>query len=284
MTASSAPWPRPTTARSATARATREAPQPPRRATAAAEPLPSTSRCRRFRRRAWRCARRTPALRSGTSRRRCGPGRTPPASATARCICRYGALGTAPESKHTTKVRGCGGGKTPMDGYRWRKYGQKFIKNNPHPRSYYKCTSARCSAKKHVEKSTDDPEMLIVTYEGSHLHGPQTTTLPRLQPPDAAADLPGAAGDAVAGPVIGCSVRPSYGTSSGDDARQEGNEPLQGRHEGRRAHGAVQRVTPTDSLASSLPHSAAAVDATVLSSSSLDSPWSLEALLPVERI
>ncbi|XP_020148290.1 uncharacterized protein [Aegilops tauschii subsp. strangulata] len=197
---------------------------------------------------------------------------------------RYGALGTAPESKHTTKVRGCGGGKTPMDGYRWRKYGQKFIKNNPHPRSYYKCTSARCSAKKHVEKSTDDPEMLIVTYEGSHLHGPQTTTLPRLQPPDAAADLPGAAGDAVAGPVIGCSVRPSYGTSSGDDARQEGNEPLQGRHEGRRAHGAVQRVTPTDSLASSLPHSAAAVDATVLSSSSLDSPWSLEALLPVERI
>ncbi|KAM3352499.1 hypothetical protein ACQJBY_024007 [Aegilops geniculata] len=196
----------------------------------------------------------------------------------------YGAPGTAPESKHTTKVRSCGGGKTPMDGYRWRKYGQKFIKNNPHPRSYYKCTSSRCSAKKHVEKSTDDPEMLIVTYEGSHLHGPQTTTLRRLQPPDAAADLPGAAGDAVAVAGIGCSVRPSYGTSSGDDARREGNKPLQGRHEGRRAHGAVQRVTQTDSLASSLPHSAAAVDATVLSSSSLDSPWSLEALLPVERI
>ncbi|VAH81685.1 unnamed protein product [Triticum turgidum subsp. durum] len=196
----------------------------------------------------------------------------------------YGAPGTAPESRHTTKVRSCGGGKTPMDGYRWRKYGQKFIKNNPHPRSYYKCTSARCSAKKHVEKSTDDPEMLVVTYEGSHLHGPQTTTLRRVQPPDAAADLPGAAGDAVAGAGIGCSVRPTYGTSSGDDARREGNEPLQGRHEGRRAHGAVQRVTPTDSLASSLPHSAAAVDATVLSSSSLDSPWSLEALLPVERI
>ncbi|KAF7024570.1 hypothetical protein CFC21_036903 [Triticum aestivum] len=197
---------------------------------------------------------------------------------------RYGAPGTAPERKHTTKVRSCGGGKTPMDGYRWRKYGQKFIKNNPHPRSYYKCTSARCSAKKHVEKSTDDPEMLIVTYEGSHLHGPQTTTLRRLQPPDAAADLPGAAGDAVAGAGIGCSVRPSHGTSSGDDARREGNEPLQGRHEGRRAHGAVQRVTPADSSASSLPHFAAAVDATVLSSSSLDSPWSLEALLPVERI
>ncbi|KAE8768748.1 WRKY transcription factor 36 [Hordeum vulgare] len=188
---------------------------------------------------------------------------------------RYGAPGTAPESRHVTKVRSCGGGKkTPMDGYRWRKYGQKFIKNNPHPRSYYKCTSARCSAKKHVEKSTDDPEMLIVTYEGSHLHGPQTTTLRRFQPPDAAADLPGAAGVAIAGAGIGCSVRPSYGTSSGDDVRREDNQPLH--------RGAVQRVA-TDTPSSSLPH-VAAVDATVLSSSSLDSPWSLEALLPVERI
>ncbi|RCV28088.1 hypothetical protein SEVIR_5G383200v4 [Setaria viridis] len=95
----------------------------------------------------------------------------------------------APESKYTTKVRSCGG-KTPSDGYKWRKYGQKSIKNNPHPRSYYKCTSSRCGAKKHVEKSTDDPEMLIVTYEGPHLHGPQPL-FPRRQL--ASVDLSGAA-------------------------------------------------------------------------------------------
>ncbi|KAF8402937.1 hypothetical protein HHK36_011030 [Tetracentron sinense] len=52
------------------------------------------------------------------------------------------------------------------DGYKWRKYGQKSIKNNPNPR----CTNPRCSAKKQVERSREDPETLIVTYEGLHLH------------------------------------------------------------------------------------------------------------------
>ncbi|KAF8716981.1 hypothetical protein HU200_026087 [Digitaria exilis] len=102
---------------------------------------------------------------------------------------RFGAASREPESKYTTKVRSCGG-KTPSDGYKWRKYGQKSIKNNPNPRSYYKCTSSRCGAKKHVEKSTDDPEMLIVTYEGPHLHGPQPL-FPRRQ--WASVDLSGVA-------------------------------------------------------------------------------------------
>ncbi|XP_071715487.1 probable WRKY transcription factor 49 [Rutidosis leptorrhynchoides] len=56
------------------------------------------------------------------------------------------------------------------DGYKWRKYGQKSIKNSSNPRSYYKCTNPRCGAKKQVERSNDDPETLIITYEGLHLH------------------------------------------------------------------------------------------------------------------
>ncbi|KAG2276848.1 hypothetical protein Bca52824_059403 [Brassica carinata] len=56
------------------------------------------------------------------------------------------------------------------DGYKWRKYGQKSIKNSPNPRSYFKCTNSICNAKKQVERSIDDPDTYIITYDGFHTH------------------------------------------------------------------------------------------------------------------
>ncbi|OWM62841.1 hypothetical protein CDL15_Pgr020135 [Punica granatum] len=64
------------------------------------------------------------------------------------------------------------------DGYRWRKYGQKAVKNSPFPRSYYRCTSASCNVKKRVERSHADPSIVVTTYEGQHIH-PSPLLVPR---------------------------------------------------------------------------------------------------------
>ncbi|ESQ29904.1 hypothetical protein EUTSA_v10012199mg [Eutrema salsugineum] len=58
----------------------------------------------------------------------------------------------------------------PDDGFRWRKYGQKVVKGNPNPRSYYKCTYNECQVKKHVERGADNAKLVVTTYDGKHEH------------------------------------------------------------------------------------------------------------------
>ncbi|KAL5856688.1 hypothetical protein ACOSQ3_004146 [Xanthoceras sorbifolium] len=56
------------------------------------------------------------------------------------------------------------------DGFKWRKYGKKVVKNSPHPRNYYKCSSEGCPVRKKVERDTEDPSCVITTYQGVHNH------------------------------------------------------------------------------------------------------------------
>ncbi|XP_022950370.1 probable WRKY transcription factor 49 [Cucurbita moschata] len=74
------------------------------------------------------------------------------------------------EHKYSIRIKSCDGNSLADDGYKWRKYGQKSIKNSPNPRSYYRCSNPRCSAKKQVERSIEDPDTFVITYEGLHLH------------------------------------------------------------------------------------------------------------------
>ncbi|KAF8681709.1 hypothetical protein HU200_045140 [Digitaria exilis] len=67
----------------------------------------------------------------------------------------------------------------PEDGYEWKKYGQKLIKNIQKNRSYYRCRHKLCGAKKKVEWHPSDPSgNLRVVYNGAHQHSSPATSAP----------------------------------------------------------------------------------------------------------
>ena len=53
------------------------------------------------------------------------------------------------------------------DGWQWRKYGQKQVKDSPFPRSYYRCSLEDCPARKKVQCSLTQR---FITYEAQHNH------------------------------------------------------------------------------------------------------------------
>ncbi|CAA7404691.1 unnamed protein product [Spirodela intermedia] len=56
------------------------------------------------------------------------------------------------------------------DGYRWRKYGQKAVKNAKFPRSYFRCIHQGCIVKKQIQRLSTDEGLVVTTYEGVHNH------------------------------------------------------------------------------------------------------------------
>lgn len=39
-------------------------------------------------------------------------------------------------------------------------------------RGYYRCTFNGCECRKKVDKSSNDDKMVVITYEGTHIHPP----------------------------------------------------------------------------------------------------------------
>ncbi|KAF3487778.1 hypothetical protein F2Q69_00057772 [Brassica cretica] len=75
-----------------------------------------------------------------------------------------------PGKKHKLVVHAAGDVGISSDGYRWRKYGQKMVKGNPNPRNYYRCTSAGCPVRKHIETAVGNTRDVVITYKGEHNH------------------------------------------------------------------------------------------------------------------
>ncbi|KAG5620139.1 hypothetical protein H5410_005357 [Solanum commersonii] len=58
----------------------------------------------------------------------------------------------------------------PSDLWAWRVWSEAN-QRLPYPRGYYRCSSSKgCSARKQVERSRTDPNMLVITYTSEHNH------------------------------------------------------------------------------------------------------------------
>ncbi|RCV27898.1 hypothetical protein SEVIR_5G367400v4 [Setaria viridis] len=60
---------------------------------------------------------------------------------------------------------------TTVDGFIWRKYGQKEINGHKHPRLYYRCAHKQqqgCNATRRVQRTRDHPAAYEIAYYGEH--------------------------------------------------------------------------------------------------------------------
>ncbi|XP_008674881.1 probable WRKY transcription factor 4 [Zea mays] len=59
---------------------------------------------------------------------------------------------------------------TAVDGFIWRKYGQKDINGHKHPRLYYRCAhkDQGCNATRRVQQTREQPAAYEIAYYGEH--------------------------------------------------------------------------------------------------------------------
>eukprot|EP00658_Telonema_sp_P-2_P030140 TRINITY_DN22818_c0_g1_i1.p1 TRINITY_DN22818_c0_g1~~TRINITY_DN22818_c0_g1_i1.p1 ORF type:complete len:253 (+),score=62.49 TRINITY_DN22818_c0_g1_i1:92-760(+) len=86
------------------------------------------------------------------------------------------------KGKKQTKRRG----ELTLDGYRWRKYGQKLLTFSQQYREYFKCTHPDCPAKRQVELIPETGQ-IVTSSSTAHNHA-MGAKRPKLDKPPAAGD------------------------------------------------------------------------------------------------
>ncbi|XP_037481044.1 probable WRKY transcription factor 61 [Triticum dicoccoides] len=88
--------------------------------------------------------------------------------------------GAATQTSAKTRTRASSGEPTRVewtrnwdDDFMWTKYGQKHIRDNDHPRHYFRCAYALhdggCPATRHVQRCPEhDPPLYVLTYFAEH--------------------------------------------------------------------------------------------------------------------
>ncbi|PNT27714.1 hypothetical protein POPTR_007G079800v4 [Populus trichocarpa] len=84
--------------------------------------------------------------------------------------CKNGVKKNKTEVEHRVAFRTKSELEIMDDGFKWRKYGKKSVKNSPNPRNYYKCSSGGCNVKKRVERDREDSRYVLTSYDGVHNH------------------------------------------------------------------------------------------------------------------
>ncbi|KAI3996243.1 hypothetical protein MKX01_026711 [Papaver californicum] len=84
--------------------------------------------------------------------------------------CKGAAKKNKADGRHRIAIRTKSEVEILDDGFKWRKYGKKAVKDSPNPRNYYRCSSVGCNVKKRVERDGEDSSYVITTYEGVHNH------------------------------------------------------------------------------------------------------------------
>lgn len=75
---------------------------------------------------------------------------------------------------------------TTVDGFIWRKYGQKDINGHKHPRLYYRCAhkDQGCNATRRVQQTQEQPAAYEIAYYGHHTcTGAAASRVPATAPP-----------------------------------------------------------------------------------------------------